>query len=67
MKPKKIFALYKGEENLCDGTIDEIAQKTGKNAKTLQWMTYTTYQSRLIENDNKLRLIRIPDDEESEC
>ena len=27
---KKIYALYKGERNICDGTIKEIATKLNK-------------------------------------
>ncbi len=36
---KKIYALYEGERNICDGTLYEISKKTGMAMKTLLWMT----------------------------
>lgn len=44
---EKIYALYIGETNICDGTLPEIAAKTGKRLDTLRWMTYASYQERL--------------------
>ncbi len=44
-----IYALYKGEQNLADGTLAEIAMKTGKTYNTLKWMTYPSYN--LIDLD----------------
>lgn len=32
---KKIYALYKGETNICDGTIEEIAKRVGKTRNIL--------------------------------
>ena len=34
----KIYALYKGDEYVTDGTLDEIAEKTGKKLASLEWM-----------------------------
>ena len=34
----KIYALYKGEEYIADGTLDEIAEKTGLKKSSLKWM-----------------------------
>lgn len=39
-----IYALYKGEQNLADGTLAEISRKTGKTYNTLKWMTYPSYK-----------------------
>lgn len=33
----KIYALYKGDEYVTDGTLDEIAEKTGKKLASLEW------------------------------
>ena len=33
----RIYALYKGEQNLADGTLAEIARKTGKTYNTLKF------------------------------
>ena len=32
-----IYALYKGEQNLADGTLAEIARKTGKTYNTVNY------------------------------
>ncbi|MCR5176645.1 MAG: hypothetical protein K6C05_07305 [Anaerovibrio sp.] len=35
---QKIYAYYRGDKNICDGTIREIQKKTGLNWDYLQWM-----------------------------
>ncbi|WP_302612752.1 hypothetical protein [uncultured Mitsuokella sp.] len=47
-----IYALYKGEQNLADGTLAEISRKTGKT-NTLKWMTYPSYKKRLQERSHR--------------
>lgn len=32
---KKIYAIYKGETNLCDGTLTEIAKKLKKTRSNI--------------------------------
>nr|WP_317429575.1 hypothetical protein [uncultured Mitsuokella sp.] len=49
----RIYALYKGEQNLADGTLAEIARKTGKTYNTLKWMTYLSYKKRLQERSHR--------------
>ena len=34
----KIYALYKGDEYIADGTLEELAEKTGKKLASLEWM-----------------------------
>jgi predicted nucleic acid-binding Zn ribbon protein len=34
----KIYALYKGDEYVTDGTLEELAGKTGKKLASLEWM-----------------------------
>ena len=34
----KIYALYKGDEYVTDGTLEELAEKTGKKLASLKWM-----------------------------
>lgn len=34
----KIYALYKGDEYIADGTLEEIAEKTGLKKSSLKWM-----------------------------
>lgn len=35
-RDKTIYAMYKGDENVTDGTLDEIAAMTGLAVSTLQ-------------------------------
>lgn len=49
----RIYALYKGEQNLADGTLAEIARKTGKTYNALKWMTYPSYKKRLQERSHR--------------
>ena len=34
----KIYALYKGDEYIADGTLEELAEKTGLKKSSLRWM-----------------------------
>ena len=34
----KIYALYKGDEYIADGTLEELAEKTGLKKSSLKWM-----------------------------
>lgn len=42
----KIYALYKGDEYITDGTLEEIADKTGKKLASLEWMLTPTAKKR---------------------
>ncbi|WP_341323423.1 hypothetical protein NSQ62_08085 [Solibacillus sp. FSL H8-0523] len=52
---KKVYALYKGENYICDGTIREIARETGKSTDFLRWMTYPVYAKRSEGGKNRFR------------
>lgn len=56
-----IYALYKGEQNLADGTLAEIARKTGKTYNTLKWMTYPSYKKRLQEQSHRSGVLELVD------
>ena len=43
---ERIYALYRGDENICDGTIPEIAEATGKTVNFLRYMTTPVYGRR---------------------
>lgn len=58
----KIYALYKGEDLLADGTIQEISEKTGKTTDFLKWMTYPTYKERCKPNGKRLQMVLLEDD-----
>ena len=53
MSKAKVYALYKGDENICDGTLQEIAEKTGKKLEYIRWLTYPTYKKRVQEPYNE--------------
>lgn len=42
----KIYALYKGDEYVTDGTLEELAEKTGKKLASLKWMLTPTAKKR---------------------
>ena len=42
MPCKNIYALYRGEEYIMDGTIPELAEKTGYKRTTLYWLATPT-------------------------
>lgn len=63
MAMSKIYALYKGEDLLADGTIQEISEKTGKTLYHLRWMTYPTHQRRCKPSGNRMQMILLEEDE----
>ena len=55
-KDKYIYALYKGEENLMDGTLEEIHQKSGLQMKFLRWMTTPSASRRFTRSVQNKRM-----------
>lgn len=53
----KEYALYKGEEMLRIGTLDELADWKGVTRKTIQFYQYPTYQNRTKNNKNRMIVI----------
>lgn len=51
----EIYALYKGEELITDGTIFEIAEETGKKLRTLKQYTYESYKK--VTKNNALSMV----------
>jgi len=56
----QIFALYRGEDYLADGTLDELAQFLGVKRKTVQFYMTPTWLKRTSEN--ALRLFKLDDE-----
>ena len=54
---ENIYALYKGEENIMDGTLDEIARARHIKRNTVQHMLTASYRRRVNEpsKDGKRR------------
>lgn len=62
-KDLKEYALYKGDELISMGTIDEIAEETGVLRSTIAYYKTQAYQNRLKRrnavNGNVRALIRL--------
>jgi len=53
-KVLKVYALYKGEELVADGTIYDIAEQTGISTKTLYFYRTPSWKKRTTENAKRL-------------
>lgn len=54
-RPKKEYALYKGDECLAIGTIDEIAKQQGVKKKTILFYHSPWYKS--LDKKGKRRIL----------
>lgn len=61
----KIYALYKGDEYVTDGTLEELSRKTGKKEASLKFMTTPSYHSRI--GDKALRLVSLGEESYKKC
>lgn len=62
---KRIWALYKGEDFITEGTIEEISKATNKTINHLKFMTYPVYEKRVESrgnNDKCMRMISLDDE-----
>lgn len=55
----KEYALYKGEDLLAIGTVEEIAKETGTKRGTIMYYKSPSYRKRLIERNALHRNVRI--------
>ncbi len=46
MTYRQIYAAYRGDENVADGTADELASKLGVKPKTIRKWATPSYQKR---------------------
>lgn len=53
----KEYALYKGENCLAIGTIQEIAEKMNVQYRTIYFYTTPTYKRRCKNSNNRLTMI----------
>ncbi|MBG9756384.1 hypothetical protein J2B92_17275 [Lysinibacillus sphaericus] len=58
---KRIYALYKGELFITEGTIREISKATGKTIDFLKYMTYPIYEKRSKNGKHRLKMISLDD------
>lgn len=59
MRKKKIYALYKGDEWITDGTKEELAEYLNVKVKTIDF--YTTPVWRKRTKDNAYIVIKLED------
>lgn len=45
-KKDKFYALYKGDELICSGTIEKIAEYQGVKVDTIKFYSYPVYRKR---------------------
>lgn len=53
-KYENIYALYKGDAFIADGTMQQIARKTGKTLYSIDYMSTPAYRRR-VETSKKNR------------
>jgi len=53
-KVLKVYALYKGEDIVADGTIYDIAEQTGISTKTLYFYRTPSWKKRTTGNAKRL-------------
>lgn len=53
---QKVYALYKGDIFIAEGTLREISKETGKSLDFLKYMTYPAYERKCGVGINRLRL-----------
>lgn len=60
----KDYALYRGEELVMVGTLDEISQKQGIKKKLLQFYKTPSYRARITDESNRIVVVEVEDDDE---
>lgn len=61
-KRRQIYAVYRGDDNLGDGTAEELATKLGMQAKTIQSMSTPRWYRR-NKSGNRLIVIKLDKEE----
>jgi hypothetical protein len=56
---KMDYAVYKGEELLCIGTIKECAEHLGVKRETIRYYTYPAYMRRLAKRKRARNYITV--------
>lgn len=65
MAREKIYALYRGDRYITDGTLKETQDKTGISLATLNWSRYPSAKKR-ASNREHIIVINIDDVEEEQ-
>ena len=65
-KSSGIFALYAGEKNLADGTLEEISKQTGRSLDSLRRYLTPSYLKETSSWKNALCLVKLYEEGEEE-
>lgn len=60
---KRIYALYKGDQFITEGTIREISRTTNKSIEFLRYMTYPIYEKRSKNGPQRLQIVPLDDEQ----
>ena len=55
------YALYKGDELVMIGTVDELAKHEGVEEDTIRFYSYPTYLKRVKEGSNRKVVVKLDD------
>lgn len=55
----KIYALYQGEQNIMDGTLDEIAEHQGIKKETVKFLMSPAHKRRIKDDGNNKVVVRL--------
>lgn len=56
---KREYAMYRGDEFICFGSIDQLAERTGISYETMQWYTTKHALKRSVKNGTSIYLLRV--------
>ncbi|MFJ8529655.1 hypothetical protein [Bacillus sp. NPDC094106] len=59
---ERIYALYKGERFITEGTIPEIHKETNKSINFLRYMTFPIYEKRCGDSVKRMRMVPLDDE-----
>lgn len=62
MRKKQEYALYKGDEFIDLGTIEELAERMGVTPKTIRYYQTPNYKKKGKDDSNRKVLIKIERD-----
>ena len=65
-KSAGIFALYAGEKNIADGTLEEISKQTGRSMDSLRRYLTPSYLKEAKNWKNALCLVKLYEEGEEE-
>ena len=59
----KVYALYKGDNFIAEGTIEEIAKETNKTEQFVRYMTFPSYEAK-SDGPKRMRMISLEEEDD---